>query len=203
MDNNIALFNGGAGIQVWKNMTGSPNAKIYFRHNTTYGNLTGRINSVRSCAEIYVGNSYSTQVFFNLSVTSGPTACYNKSPLYVFSATNANSTDRIYSNYGYSAAGHNTLISGTPFSFGPGNIFNDPGFADPIDPGPPSCGRSTSVPNCMAKVIENFTPSVTAAKSYGYQIPNSNQIYDPLFPKWLCNANLPSGLVTMGCLTAP
>lgn len=46
-----------------------------------------------------------------------------------------------------------------------------------------------------------FTPTNAAAKTYGYQVPISAQVYDPLFPLWLCNVNLPTGLVTMGCLT--
>jgi hypothetical protein len=33
----------------------------------------------------------------------------------------------------------------------------------------------------------------------GYQIPSSTAISDPMFPQWLCNANIPTGLVTLGC----
>jgi hypothetical protein len=57
----------------------------------------------------------------------------------------------------------------------------------------------------MATVIANFTPTnaTVLAGGYGYQIPSGTQIYDPLFPQWLCNVNLPSGLVTMGCLLNP
>jgi hypothetical protein len=55
----------------------------------------------------------------------------------------------------------------------------------------------------MATVIANFTPTNEAASGYGYQIPGAAQIYDPLFPQWLCNVNLPAGLVTMGCKTEP
>jgi hypothetical protein len=59
------------------------------------------------------------------------------------------------------------------------------------------------VPACMASVIANFTPTNSAVVGYGYQIPSPNQDYDLLFPQWLCNVSLPSGLVTMGCKTAP
>jgi hypothetical protein len=51
----------------------------------------------------------------------------------------------------------------------------------------------------MAKVIANFKPTATAAAGYGYQTPSAAQVYDPLFPQWLCNVKLPSGLVTLGC----
>jgi hypothetical protein len=53
----------------------------------------------------------------------------------------------------------------------------------------------------MATVIANFTPTTAAAKAYGYQIPGTASIYDPLYPQWLCNVTLPAGLVTPGCLT--
>jgi hypothetical protein len=55
----------------------------------------------------------------------------------------------------------------------------------------------------MSTVIANFTPTNAAAMAYGYQVPSSTPVYDPLFPQWLCNVNLPSGLVTMGCQTGP
>jgi hypothetical protein len=58
------------------------------------------------------------------------------------------------------------------------------------------------VPGCMATMISNFTPTVTAAKAYGYQPPGGN-VYAPLFPQWLCNVTLPSGLVTKGCQVGP
>jgi hypothetical protein len=54
----------------------------------------------------------------------------------------------------------------------------------------------------MATVIANFTPTVAAAKAYGYQPVSTVSRYDPLYPQWLCTVtNLPAGLVTPGCLT--
>src|SRR6202043_725660 len=41
------------------------------------------------------------------------------------------------------------------------------------------------------------------AKAYGYQVPSTTSVSDPLFPQWLCNVNLPAGLVTMGCGGTP
>jgi hypothetical protein len=57
------------------------------------------------------------------------------------------------------------------------------------------------VPDCMAPVIAGFTPTTAAAAGFSYQIPGSTPVEDALFPQWLCNVNLPSGLVTMGCAT--
>jgi hypothetical protein len=45
----------------------------------------------------------------------------------------------------------------------------------------------------MATGIGNFKPANSAALGYGYQIPSGTAIYDPLFPQWLSNLNLPSG----------
>jgi hypothetical protein len=51
----------------------------------------------------------------------------------------------------------------------------------------------------MASMIANFTPTASAAKSLGYQQPSNTNVYDSLFPQWVCNVNLPAGLVTKGC----
>ena len=93
--------------------------------------------------------------------------------------------------------------SNTGFSAGPNNTLGtSPAFSNPTNPGAPSCGSATSVPNCMASVIANFTPTTAAAKSYGYQPVSTTSVYDPLYPQWLCTVtNLPAGLVTPGCLT--
>jgi len=64
----------------------------------------------------------------------------------------------------------------------------------------PSCSSFASTVACMATVIANFTPTTTAALTYGYQTPSTTSIYDPLYPQWLCGTNLPSGLVTPGCV---
>jgi hypothetical protein len=54
----------------------------------------------------------------------------------------------------------------------------------------------------MASVIADFTPTNAAAKAYGYQTPSLTSVADPLFPQWLCNANLPPGLVDSPCAAA-
>jgi len=104
-------------------------------------------------------------------------------------------------------SGNNTFISSSNgFSLGTHNtIGTNPSFANPVNPGPPACGGSANVPACMAQVIADFTPTVAAATSYGYQPVSLTNVPDPLYPQWLCNVNLPSGLVTPGCQsgTAP
>jgi hypothetical protein len=201
IDNNISVFNGGMGIKALNNSTGLPKAQIYIRHNTTYGNQTGSIAS-SICSEIALDTSLSSQVYMNLSET-GPAAGCVKGPssVYVLAVSSGDSTDLLHDNFIYSVAGNNTTGSGTGFSYGPNNTTgSNPNFSNPVKPGAPNCGSSTSVPACMSTVIANFTPTAAAAGQHGYQIPSTVQTYDPLFPQWLCNVNLPSGLVTIGCL---
>jgi hypothetical protein len=201
IDNNISVYNGGNGIKAYNNAIGSPNAVIYVRHNTTYGNETGRVNG-GICSEIGFQNSLSSEAFANLSMAAVPTGCSGSEALYVFAVSTPDSTDLLFGNYGYSSVANNTSGAGAGYSLGPNNQFGtNPSFANSTAPGTPSCGTATSVPNCMATVIANFTPANAVAKSYGYQIPSPSAIIDPLFAQWLCNVNLPSGLVTMGCLS--
>jgi hypothetical protein len=205
IDNNIALANGGPGLEVFLNTTGGgPFSNIYVRHNTAWGNNTDSVESVGPAyvTEILVGYAQNTQVFQNIAATNATKGAGGQ-PIYAYSVTNSNGTDHIYQDVGWAASGtYSNITSSSGFSFGPNNLFEtNPTFANATDPGAPSCGSASSVPNCMATVIANFTPTNAAAASYGYQIPSSAQVYDPLFPQWLCNVNLPAGLVTMGCLS--
>jgi hypothetical protein len=214
VDNNISVFNGSNGIA----LSGSGNslAHVYLRHNTTYGNITDTNQDlVTGCGQINISGypdssltnavSY-TQAFANLAVPSGATepGC-GSNPAYVFTVYNGNGTDFVFNNFGYSAAGNNVLITGsTGFAAGPNNTFGtNPSFANPVNPPAPSCGSSASVPACMSAVIADYTPTNAAAKSSGYQPVNTASVYDPLYPQWLCTVtNLPTGLVTPGCLVA-
>jgi hypothetical protein len=204
IDNNIAVFNGSRGVLVLTNPSGAA-PPVYVRHNTTYGNNKDpNQNSVSAyqCSEISLDQSPLTNVYLNLTQTNAATACGSHT-LYNVYLHYAYSTDHIYSNYAYSAAGNNTgSDNSSGFTLGPNNVFTQNlHFANPVDPGAPSCGRSSSVPNCMATVIANFTPTAAAAVSYGYRAPSATWSYDPLFPQWLCSVtSLPIGLVTMGCL---
>jgi hypothetical protein len=176
-----------------------------------YGNNKDANQRNHDCGQIVLATNPNavefSQVFGNLSMTTQTTggACGTGSSQYVYSVYNGNSTDSVYQNYGYSAAGNNTQSgSSSGFSFGLSNTFEtDPAFANPVDPGTPNCSGYSSVPACMGIVITNFTPTNATARSYGYQIPRSTPVYDPLYPHWLCSVtNLPTGLVTPGCTQA-
>jgi hypothetical protein len=201
IDNNISIFNGGRGIQSYSNNS----ANVYIRHNTVYGNNTQTGQLAGVCGEIAINASLNTQAFLNLAQTSVPPIGCGGAAVYAYWVEGGNGTDEVYENYGYDASGNNDgAANSAGFSYGPNNTFGtNPRFANPVAPSAPNCGSYASVPACMATVIANFLPTNATAMGYGYQIPGSAQTYDPLFPQWLCNVNLPVGLISMGCQTAP
>jgi hypothetical protein len=198
IENNISFLNGARGIEVLNN--GS--ASLYITQNTLYGNLGQSTLNGTFCGELYLSGTGAVQAWRNISRTNAATACSGPSPLYALWVSTSSATTGVAGNFIYSAAGNNQGSSGnTGFVYGTNLSGTDPNFINPVNPGAPSCGTASSVPNCMATVINNFTPQTTGAATYGRQPVLTNQTYDALFPKWLCNVNLPSGLVTMGCLT--
>jgi hypothetical protein len=205
-DNNILIANGGRGLHAGNNSIGAPPfASIYFRHNTIWGNNEDKHQNITYCGELSIYQAFNVQAFLNLAATNAKNGC-GDNPIYAyFVGASATTTDHIYESWGYASSGTNDATSHSAgFSFGPNNIFGtNPSFANPVAPGAPSCGSYSSVPACMAAVIPNFTPTNPEATGYGYQTPSSTQVSDPLFPQWLCNVNLPAGLVTMGCLSTP
>jgi hypothetical protein len=199
IDNNISVFNGGTGIQAFLNNV-SPTSKVYIRQNTIFGNHSAPSNA-NPCGEINVFNSYTTEVYANL-VQAGSNVCVTPGPInvpeYALVSSFDSTTDVFWKNFIYSALGNNT--AGTNSQFVNNSAGTNPAFSNPVKPSAPGCGSFASVPACMTSVIANFTPTNALAKGYGYQVPQSASVYDPLFPQWLCNVNLPAGLVTMGCL---
>ena len=200
VDNNILIANGGRGFEVVNNTEGSANANIYVRHNTAWGNNTNTHESTGLCGEFLIQTAYNTQVYSNIGVTNQASGCGGQS-LYAYYIIGGNTTDTITQDVGWSATGTYLDDATNNNGFTPGtNLFGtNPTFANAVAPGAPSCGSFASVPACMATVIADFMPTTAAALSYGYQVPSSALAYDPLFPQWLCNVNLPAGLVTMGC----
>jgi hypothetical protein len=201
IENNISFLNGSSGVKI----VATTEAAINIVSNTIYGNDQDTSLNQTLCGEITLQSSNNTSVYYNLVRTIGSTGC-GLYPNYVFFVQDPCLGDAIHNNFGYSAAGYNAdSASCSGFTFGPNYTFGvDPGFvsAPPSNPGAPNCGAATSVPNCMAAVIAGFTPQAASAAAYGYQAPTAAPINDPLFPQWLCNVNLPAGLITMGCLSA-
>lgn len=204
----IAVWNGGYGIATTGN--GSTKAKMYFRQNTSVHNLTDGTTSTTTCGDMTLLVTSLAEMYGNLIQTLGATACNGPTTAYGIAVNTADATDHIYKNYIYSAAGNNTVIvSSSGFSYGPSNVTGtDPAFANPVDPGQPSCTGKINVPDCMSTVIANYTPATAAAKVYGRQVPinTGTQAYDPLIPQWFCNVEasypgLLSGLMHLPCVT--
>ncbi len=201
VDNNLLVGNGGRGLEVYNNTAGSAHALIYLRHNTMWGNNLDPNQKSGWCNEVQIAAALNVQAASNLAATSLATGC-GGNPVYAYYLAFGDATDIISSDSGYSASGSNDYAVSSPgFSFTAGNLFGtNPKFANATVPGAPSCANATSVPNCMAAMVANFTPTTSAEVPYGYQKPSSTAVNDALFPQWLCNVNLPAGLVTMGCL---
>ena len=202
MENNIAVFNGGRGVYVENNNAGSAHASIYMNGNTLYGNnaqLTQAYCSGNGDLTIY--NASDVTADNNLIQTSSATMCSSAQPKYAIAISTDNATVTVNDNYASGTSGNNTFSYGSgSFAFGAANVIGtNPAFANPVNPGAPSCSGSANVPACMATLIANFTPTNAAAKAFGYQPPSATSTNDPLFPQWLCSVTLPAGLVTKGC----
>lgn len=202
MENNISFFNGSSGFRV-DVTTKSP---IIIQNNTAYGNNGDHNMNSTECGEITLQQSSNVQVKNNITKTNAITGC-GVNPNFAFYVANGDSTDIVNVNVGYGVTGNNFGSGGsTGFSYGGENIFGtDPNFVSPPanNPGAPSCSSFSSVIACMAPIIAGFVPKTSAAVGMGYQSVQANLVIDPLFPQWLCNVNLPAGLVTMGCQSKP
>jgi hypothetical protein len=202
--NNIVIGNGGHGIGIENNVRGSSHAPIYLAYNTSWGNEESSYQQPNVlCSEILLTSAYNVEERNNLVATKAQTACVGN-PEYAFSAYTVDGTDAVHDNFGYASPNQSSFVyNGPNYQFASSNITGvDPYLANANVPGAPTCGGTANVPGCMASVIANFTPGNTSAASYGYHAASSAAVSDPLFPQWLCNVNLPAGLVTMGCLAA-
>jgi hypothetical protein len=198
--NNIVVNNGARGIQNGYNSLGSYHAGVWLYQNTVWGNLTDPHQSWLGCGEIAVTRASNTLLYSNLVSTRSATGC-GGNPIYAIAVSAGDSSDTVVNNLAYGPNGNNTfLYASGSFGWGSGNQFGtNPNFTNPVNPGAPSCGGTANVPGCMATVIANFKPKTASATYLGYQKPSSTPNSDSLFPRWLCSASLPSGLVTMGC----
>ena len=201
VENNMFVSNGSYGFEVLNNAAGSAHAGIYASHNTYWGNNITNPQNTTWCSQVIINNAYNVQESYDLSVTGAATGCDGNALYAYFITESPTNTNVVDSTWGYSATGTNEGTSNSAgFSYGSNNTFGtNPQLANPVIPGAPSCGSASSVPSCMAPVIANFMPTNPAAVGYGYQSPNRTAVSDPLFPQWLCNVNLPQGLLTMGC----
>lgn len=198
---NIGFINGGRGDEVVNDTL----ATIIIAYNTLYGNMTDNTQTSGCFDRGELGEQSVSNVTYdhNIAQTRTGTSC-TSAAIYSFSILAGNGTDVTTNNWLYSPTGNSSLInSSSGFSLGTGNITGvNPGFSNPVNPGAPSCGSKTNVVNCMATVIANFVPSASSsgipATNYGYQAV-AGSVVNALYPQWLCNVTIPSGIITTGC----
>jgi hypothetical protein len=201
IENNIVIGNGGHGIEIQNNTRGSNHSPIYIAYNTSWGNeikYNQQPNSL--CAEVLLNSAYNVHEIFNLSETSAPTQCAGN-PIYALSAYDVDGTVSSTSNFAFGYNSHNTFewAAGT-FVYDPTNIVGQSAsLQNAYNPGAPACAGTGSTANCMGWLMSNFTPTNAVAAPFGHQSP-VNAPLDPLFPQWLCGANLPAGVARTSCL---
>lgn len=208
IENNIAFLNGGRGIEIENNSstchpTGT-NGLFYIKYNTLYGNNRQTNQTTTGLGDLLMYCASKVTATNNLIYTGFADAGGGQAT-YAMSVSSGDATDSVTSNYASGVSGNNTfLFSSGSFAYGSNTLGTNPSFTNAVNPGAPSCAGTTNVPACMATVIADYTPTVTAAKAYGYQAVSPTSVVDALFPTWLCNGTalitgLPSGLVTPGC----
>jgi hypothetical protein len=205
--NNIVVYNGSEGILVG-GVGGSTGAHVYVDHNTSYSNVTDpNQSSDFDVGEIsFSGVSTVTPIVnmeasYNLAVMPPTTPPGASTSVYGLSMVYGSSSSTVDYNWAYGPSGHSSIIySSGSFAYGSHNTFgSDPVLTNPVAPGAPNCSGTANVPACMATLIANFKPTASGSASYGYQTPSNTSVVDALYPQWLCNVSLPSGLVTLGC----
>lgn len=200
-ENNLVFSNGGAGLEVQNNIAGSQHAPITVRKNTAWGNeMNSNQQSNGLCSEMRINSAYDVNAYYNVAATTGTTACANN-PLYAFRVFTGNGTDWVWGNFLFGYNGQVTSFYNAPsFGFATNNVVGQsPNFNNAQTPSAPYCSGTGNTTSCMASVIWNLAPTNSAAKTLGYQWPSSTSTYDPMFPQWVCNVNLPSGIITKGC----
>ena len=195
IDNNITFLNAGRGIAQ------AHPGSTFIRANTSVWNAKSLYIGSEQAEILFNNVGINNQAFLNLTLTSGATSPGGSS-IYNYYVENTNGNTKIFSNFGYSAAGQNISVNSSPGFVAGVNLFGSDPVISVSDPGAPGCGAYANTVACMSSVIAMFTPGNSAALPYGYQMPSTTPIHDSLYPKWLCGLPLPSGLVTPGCLTS-
>jgi hypothetical protein len=198
MENNVSFLNGSSGLRVDK----STMAPIYIVNNTSYGNNFDTNLDSSWCGEIVLQQSDKVQVSNNITRTNAAKGCGGNANYGLYVAE-GDSTDVMATNFAYGMSGQNAgQNASTGFSFASSNILGvDPQFVNPTttNRGAPSCAGFGSVAECMASTFAGFLPQASSAVGMGVLPSGGTATSDPLFPSWLCNVSLPTGLIPNHC----
>jgi hypothetical protein len=210
VQNNIMVANGGHGFEKQGYVT-NPTcaAPTYVKNNTVWGNLRAEDSSTSLCAEWDINKDYGITATSNIVQANASTGCASNWIINMDAydtsdtASGARPASSISGNFigPYTGVTDTSVYNddGDTFAFGSNLTGISPSFARPTEyTTAPSCSGSANVPACMRALIADFTPRRSAV-GYGYQKPGNTGITDNLFPSWLCNTKLPSGLVTSNC----
>jgi hypothetical protein len=201
VENNIAMFNGGRGIEVCSNSL----ANVVLQYNTVYADFQGTLNNTRYLGEINTGCSDTIKsVTVQRNIAQTTVATVNSNRVYAYYVGLGDQTSATNYNVAYSAtASYATCLRCTGgLTIGSGQSNINPSFASaPASiPAAPGCGSFASVPACMASIISDFVPSARATVNRGYQPINSTCNHDIYYPQWLVQySSQLSGLVTQAC----
>jgi hypothetical protein len=198
MENNLSFMNGSSGFRVDQ----TTKAPVYLVNNTAFGNnIDPHLNS-SWCGEIVLQQSTGVYVTGNIVRTGSVKGCGANANFALYVAE-GDDTDVVATNFAYGLSGQNASQNGSAgFSFAASNILGtDPQFANPpaTNPGPPSCAGFASVAQCMSSTFAGFLPKAPAAAGMGIRPLGGAATTDPLFPNWLCNVSLPTGLIPNHC----
>jgi hypothetical protein len=200
VENNIVFNNGGRGIEVENNRAGTEHAQIFIQNNTVYGDMTDMNQTYcQGNGEILVTAADNITVADNIAQTARAVGCQSD-PVFALSVANSGGTTVSSTNVFAGENGNNIFVYNSSLSSysGGGSPQTSPALNSPPVPGAPNCSGMANAPDCMRSVVADFAPKGSGTGD-GYQVPSATSNSDPLFPQWLCNANLPNGLVTMGC----
>jgi hypothetical protein len=198
MENNISFLNGSSGFRV--DMTNE--APVYLVNNTAFGNNTDTHLNSSWCGEIVLQQSTGVHVTNNISRTNSAKGC-GANATYALYVAEGDDTDLLANNFAYGVSGQNAAQNGSPgFSFAANNTLGvDPQFvhSPTTNPGPPNCAGSSNTAQCMSSTFAGFATQAPSAAGMGVRPLSGAATSDPLFPAWLCNASLPTGLIPNHC----
>jgi hypothetical protein len=198
MENNVSFLNGSSGLRVDKTTT----APVYIVNNTSFGNNTDTNLDSSWCGEITLQQADGVQVSNNVAMTNSAIGC-GANPNYALYVAEGDNTDVVANNFADGISGLNAgQNASTGFSFAASNILGvNPQFVSPpmTNPGPPNCTGTGNVAQCMSSTFAGLLPQASSAVGLGILPLGGAVTSDPLFPMWLCNVALPSGLIPNHC----